>query len=294
LRLRFLTDCGASPNAADMCQISGAAQWTTQVVPSAEQKGWTAHSSPVVVSTAKQDCNFLRRVGWPKVQGEKGPTAMAHLDVIREIRRKLAIDGPLRVRAIDDFATVTLPERDCDAIRDLLITERPGTVIEIGLAYGSSALAIGEALISVGGDRHVILDPFQDSGYSDVGWEVIRSARLDGVATLLRERSQIALPRLAAEGMSADAAFVDGSHVFHNVFVDLYYLQMIVRPGGLVVLDDYWWPGVATAARYFETNLAWWPHAVANGTPGRLRALRLPDPPVEPGFKELAPFWSGA
>jgi hypothetical protein len=87
---------------------------------------------------------------------------MAHLDVIREIRRRLAVDGPPRVRAADDFATVTLPERDCDAIRDLLIAERPDTVIEIGLAYGSSALAIGEALISVGGDRHVILDPFQE------------------------------------------------------------------------------------------------------------------------------------
>ena len=62
--------------------------------------------------------------------------------------------------------------------------------------------------------------------------------------------------------MLADAAFVDGSHVFHNVFVDLYYLQMIVRPGGLIVLDDYWWPGVATAARYFETNLGWRPHAL--------------------------------
>jgi hypothetical protein len=28
-------------------------------------------------------------------------------------------------------------------------------------------LAIGEALISVGGDRHVILDPFQDSPKHD-------------------------------------------------------------------------------------------------------------------------------
>ncbi len=194
-------------------------------------------------------------------------------------------------RAVDDFATVTLPERDCDAIRDLLIAERPGTVIEIGLAYGSSALAIGEALISVGGDRHVILDPFQDSGFRDGGWEMIRSAQLDGVARLVRKRSQIALPRLAAEGMLADAAFVDGSHVFHNVFVDLYYLQM---PGRLVVLDDYWWQGVATAARYFEANLGWRPHALANGTAGRLRALRLPDPPVKPGFKELTPFWPGA
>src|SRR5215471_21803382 len=109
---------------------------------------------------------------------------MPHLDVIREVPRKLAGDGPPRVRAADDdFATVTLPERDCDAVRDLLIAERPGTVIEIGLAYGSSALAIGEALISVEGDRHLILDPFQDSGFRDAGWQVIRAARLDGVAT---------------------------------------------------------------------------------------------------------------
>jgi hypothetical protein len=128
-----------------------------------------------------------------------GPTAMAHLDVIREIRRKLATDGPPGVRAADDFTTV-LPERDCDAIRDLLIAERPGSVIEIGLAYGSSALAIGEALISVGGDRHVILDPFQESGFRDVDWELIRSAQLDGVATLLRKRSQIALPGLPRRG----------------------------------------------------------------------------------------------
>jgi predicted O-methyltransferase YrrM len=133
---------------------------------------------------------------------------MAHLDVIRKVRRKLAIDGPPRVRAADDFATVTLPERDCDAIRDLLIAERPGTVIEIGLAYGSSALAIGEALISVDGDRHVILDPFQDSGFRDAGWEVIRSAQLDGVATLLRERSQIALPRRGCRRMRRSSTAV--------------------------------------------------------------------------------------
>lgn len=219
---------------------------------------------------------------------------MAHLDVIRETRRKLAMDGPPRVRSADDFATVTLPQRDCDAIRDVLIAERPETVIEIGLAYGSSALAIGEALISVNGNRHFILDPFQDSEFRDAGWEVIRSAELDSIAILLREQSQIALPRLAAEGLAADAAFVDGSHVFHNVFVDLYYLQMIVRPGGLIVLDDFWWPGVTMAARYFETNLGWQQQEVASATPGRLRGLRIPASPVKPDFKKLTPFWPTA
>ena len=57
----------------------------------------------------------------------------------------------------------------------------------------------------------------------------------------------MALPRLVAKGVTADAAFVDGSHRFHEVFVDLYFLRKIVRPGGLIVLDDHWWPSVRTA-----------------------------------------------
>jgi hypothetical protein len=60
-------------------------------------------------------------------------------------------DGPSWTRARErDFETVTLPQRDCDLLRNLLIGERVHTVVEIGLAYASSALAIGEALITVG------------------------------------------------------------------------------------------------------------------------------------------------
>jgi len=81
--------------------------------------------------------------------------------------------------------------------------------------------------------------------------------------------SSIALAQLAAEGFIADAAFVDGSHRFHEVFVDLYFLRKIVRPGGLIVLDDHWAPSVRTAARYYEQNQGWTaiPDAFASGTP---------------------------
>ena len=214
------------------------------------------------------------------------------LEQVREARRRLARDGPpwTRDRA-DDFETVTVPERDCDALRDLLIAEGVGTVVEVGLAYGRSALAIGEALVSVGAQRplHVVIDPFQVTDWSNVGWELLRSAGLDTMARLLLQPSSLALPRLLAEGLVADAAFVDGSHRFHEVFVDLYFLRKLVRPGGLVVLDDHWWPSVAAAARYFERCLGW---RVVPGAFGgdRLRALRLPDPPFEPSFERFKPF----
>jgi predicted O-methyltransferase YrrM len=138
------------------------------------------------------------------------------------------------------FDVVTVPERDCDALRDLLIAEGAETVVEVGLAYGRSALAIGEALISVGAGRplHVIIDPLQATEWSNVGWQLLRSAGLDTIARLVLRPSSMALPQLVAEGLAADAAFVDGSHRFHEVFVDLSFLRKLVRPGGIVVLDD--------------------------------------------------------
>src|SRR5262249_22804213 len=85
---------------------------------------------------------------------------------VHELRRRLALEGPPWTRPNErDFETVTLPAKDCDRLRDLLIAERVETVVEVGLAYGSSALAIAEALVDVPNPRHVIIDPFQASEY---------------------------------------------------------------------------------------------------------------------------------
>jgi predicted O-methyltransferase YrrM len=220
---------------------------------------------------------------------------------VQDVRRRLARDGPpwTRDRA-GDFDRVTVPERDCDALRDLLVAEAAETAVEVGLAYGSSALAIGEALVTVDAarPRHLIIDPLQATEWSNVGWDLLRSAGLDTVARLVRQPSSLALPQLLSRGLVADAAFVDGSHRFHEVFVDLYFLRKIVRPGGVIVLDDHHWPSVRTAAHYFEVNMGWQvvPGAFDGGTvdPGtgqtRLRALRLPSPSFEPDFDRFQPF----
>jgi predicted O-methyltransferase YrrM len=220
-------------------------------------------------------------------------TRARRLRQVREVRRRLARDGPpwTRQGAAGDFETVTMPERDCDALRDLLVAEGVERVVEVGLAYGRSALAIGEALVSVAARRplHVVIDPFQATEWSNVGWELLRAAGLDTIARLLLQPSSLALPQLVAEGLVADAAFVDGSHRFHEVFVDLSFLRKLVRAGGLVVVDDCWWPSVATAVRYFELNMGW--RVVPGAFDGdRLRALRLPDPPTEPAFEHFRPF----
>ena len=211
------------------------------------------------------------------------------LDRIRRARRRLDEAGPRVTRGEGDFARVAVPMHDGDALRDLLRAERARIVIEIGLGYAASALAISEALAdrSDGATQHLVIDAFQDR-FHDAGWRELTAAGLDDSCTLLRERSQTALARLAADGFVADAAFVDGGHAFHDVFVDLAFLRQIVRPGGLVILDDCQWLSVATAVRYFEVNAGWSPEATRGDT--RLRAYRLPDPRVEPSFEAFEPF----
>jgi len=58
-----------------------------------------------------------------------------------------------------------------------------------------------------------------------------------GVAHLVEyyaEESQITLPRFVSENRYFDFAFVDGSHLFDRVFLDLIYLGRLVHPGGII------------------------------------------------------------
>jgi predicted O-methyltransferase YrrM len=208
---------------------------------------------------------------------------------VRTARKELHAVGPQRCRPFErDFERVALPDADCNNLRDLLVAHRAHTVIEIGLAYGSSALAIGEALCSTDEPNvsHIVIDPFQGTAFKDVGWDLLNAAGLASQTTLIREASSIALARLAGVRFTADAAFVDGSHRFHEVFVDLYFLRKLVRPGGLIILDDSAWPSVAAALRYFDLNLGWKPVAIE----GRLTARQVPDEVFEPPFTDFKPF----
>ena len=208
---------------------------------------------------------------------------------VRAVRAQLHTAGPKRTRPFEgDFERVALPSADCDILRDMLVEEEAHVVIEIGLAYGSSALAIGEALClnDARPVSHIVIDPFQLSAYDNVGREAMISAGLESQTTFIAEPSSIALPRLVHDGFTADVAFVDGSHRFHEVFVDLYFLRKLVRPGGLIVLDDAAWPSVATALNYFDRNLEWQPVDIA----GRLTARRLPDEFREPDFTDFKAF----
>jgi predicted O-methyltransferase YrrM len=190
------------------------------------------------------------------------------------------------------------------ALRDLAIAEGAGRTIEVGLALGMSALFLCQAVVPRGG-RHVVIDPFQAESWNGAGLRTLRDAGVEEHVEVIEEESQLALPRLVAEGREFDLAFVDGDHRFEGVFLDLYYMTRLVRPGGLVVVDDMWMPAVRTAVAYVEKNLGatleagalpnafrWRNRPLSRGVPGGtgdVAVLRLPRERPSPRWDEFVP-----
>ena len=52
------------------------------------------------------------------------------------------------------------------------------------------------------------------------------------------ERSEVALPAIAAEGGRVDAGLIDGSHSWPAVFVDFCYINMMMPAGATLFVDD--------------------------------------------------------
>jgi predicted O-methyltransferase YrrM len=191
-----------------------------------------------------------------------------------------------------------------EALRDLAIAEGAERTIEVGLALGMSALFLCQAVMRRDG-RHLAIDPFQQESWNGAGLRTLRDAGVDDVVEVIEEESQLALPRLVSEGRQFDFAFVDGDHRFEGVFLDLYYMTRLVKPGGLVVVDDMWMPAVRTAVAYVERNLAttlepdalpgafrWRHRPLSRGVPsgtGDTAVLRLPGEPPQLRWDEFVP-----
>ncbi len=125
---------------------------------------------------------------------------------------------------------------------------RPRTSLEVGFAYGVATLYICEALarIQVPGAqvRHVAIDPFQSTQWRGIGVRNVREAGFAPFVELREQASEIALPELLNEGTLLDMALIDGWHTFDHALVDFFYVNKMLRIGGVVILDDASYPSI--------------------------------------------------
>ncbi len=140
-----------------------------------------------------------------------------------------------------------------------IVTEiKPAVSLEVGLANGLSALFICEALAQQDRARHIIIDPYQETDWHAVGLTNLRRAGYGGLVEFYPLPSHQALPQLEARGVTLDFAFVDGMHTFDYALVDFFYIDRMLRVGGVVVLDDTdCYPGLRKLCRFIAKNRAY-------------------------------------
>ena len=146
--------------------------------------------------------------------------------------------------------------------------------LEIGLAYGFSAIWILDAL--PGGGSHTAIDPFQFSDWHGVG--VTQARRLAGKDfRFLEEYSIHALSDFIRTGERFQFIFIDGNHRFDDVLVDFYLADQLLNVGGILVLDDTWMASIRTVLSFVLANRSYEPLAQKSHRMAALRKLKTDD-----------------
>src|SRR5271165_4081967 len=148
-------------------------------------------------------------------------------------------------------------------LAEIVASVKPSVSLEVGLAYGVSTLFIFEGLKGVPEPRHIVMDPHQlvphgaHVGFEGIGLYNLRKAGYQRSIEFYAQPSYLALPALVDKGLKVDFAFIDGWHTFDFASVDFFYVDLLLRAGGVVVIDDADFPSVWKLCRYIVANRAY-------------------------------------
>jgi len=173
-------------------------------------------------------------------------------------------------KTADGSGTVKLhsevPREEGELLQRIVRRLDPTVSLEIGLAYGLSALFICDALNIRKGTQHIVIDPNQltawDGSELSLTWQGIGIANVQragfgDIVRLIEAPSFRALPQLEQAGQRIDFAFIDGWHTFDFALVDFFYIDRMLNVGGVVAFDDSSWPSIRKVCRFVRTNLSY-------------------------------------
>jgi hypothetical protein len=103
--------------------------------------------------------------------------------------------------------------------------------------------------------RHVAIDPFQSTVWDSVGKMKLAELGLLGTVQIFEEKSSFVLPRLLEQGRRFGIIYVDGSHLFEDVFIDAYYSARLLEPDGYLLFDDSTDPHIKKVLAFINTSV---------------------------------------
>jgi predicted O-methyltransferase YrrM len=147
---------------------------------------------------------------------------------------------------------------EVERIIELCKSANAKKTLEVGMAYGTSAMAFSLAHKELGNTRglhHYAIDPFQKTQWKGLGLWNVKQVGYASHVKLLEMPSAQALPKLVeTHAGSFDVILIDGWHTFDATLLDAIYSVTLLRKGGYLIIDDMWMPSIKQVARYLETN----------------------------------------
>jgi hypothetical protein len=132
-----------------------------------------------------------------------------------------------------------------------------------------------------------------------VGLENVRRSGLSHLFTFHHTYSQDLLPQFLMAGRRFDFVFIDGHHTFEQVCTDFFYIEKILRDGGLVMFHDVTLASVRKFVTFVLRNMKNYELAMDLLLEPMSRWLRwyhtlrlMCTSPTEPYSWRLAPIWA--
>ena len=142
-------------------------------------------------------------------------------------------------------------------LREIILESKPKDTLEIGLAFGGSALTFLASLREVWGNKaysHTAVDPFEKSRWDNVAIELIKKEKLEANFIGIDGFSCFILPDLIKQKREYGLVYVDGCHLFEDVFLDMYFVSELLSKNGIVIFDDCLDPHVSKVIKFVKKN----------------------------------------
>lgn len=172
------------------------------------------------------------------------------LDRVYREKCKRTASGSMR----DLDTTLSIDRSSAEYVYETVLQLAPANAVEVGMAWGFSSVPICAALRDSSKGVSTIFDPFQGPTYEYVGREQLVDFALQGHFWLDERRSDIGLPELFAGGHEIEFAFIDGDHRIDAVVIDFYYVNKMLKVGGMVIFDDLQFPSVQRVVSFALTQ----------------------------------------
>jgi predicted O-methyltransferase YrrM len=142
------------------------------------------------------------------------------------------------------------PLEQCLFIQQIIKDHGLKKSIEIGFAHGLSALAICEGVKNNGGTKHIVIDKFESTHWSNIGLELVSKFGFGQIIDYREKYCFETLAELINGNEKFDFAYIDSVKQFDWILTDFFLLDKLLMENGCIIFDDVSWPGIRRVVRF--------------------------------------------